>query len=114
VLCDYSSSDFHNVNVTEPSELCLNSELLQCELLKIQDELKSAWLIIELLVNEVTTLKACSGTSVSDCMTEDTNTTGSHEWIPAKRKHLNSQKRDFMKQPKNFISLTNSFETALL
>ena len=54
--CDFSSSDFHNVNEPEPCELCLNSEALQCELLKTQEELKSAWLIIDLLVNEVNSL----------------------------------------------------------
>jgi hypothetical protein len=53
VLCDLSSSGFLNFNVPDSSELCLNSEALKCELLKTQDELKSTWLIIELLVNEV-------------------------------------------------------------
>jgi len=109
VLCDFSSTVFPKVNVPDASELCLNSEAFKCKLLNIQDELKSAWFIIELLVNEVNNLKACSGANVLDSMTEDTNPTGLQKWILIKHTHSNSKKCTPTVQPRNLITLTNSF-----
>ena len=119
VVCDCSSAYFPNNYEPKPSELCVNSEALKFELKKTQDELKSAWLIIELLVTEVNTLNASSGDSeisykseykALDCRTEVTNPTGSHKWIPVKSVHPNSVRRNLTKQSTNLITLTNSFE----
>jgi hypothetical protein len=109
-LCNFNSACLPNENGQDPSELCLNSDALKCELIKTQDELKSAWLIIELLVNDVNTLKACSGASVSDHKSEDTKPDDLHKWIPVKQAHSNSLKRNSMIQSKNRITLSNSFE----
>jgi hypothetical protein len=109
VLCNFNSECFPHVSVQDPSKLYLSSEALKC-VIKTQDELKSAWLIIELLVNEVNTLKACSGARLSDRKTEDTKPDDFHKWILVKQAHSNSQKRNPTIQSKNLITLTNSFE----
>jgi len=119
VVCDCSSACFPNDYVSKPSELCVNSEALKYELKKTQDELKSAWLIIELLITEVNALKAASeasaisyqsGYNALDCRTETTNPAGSHKWIPVKSVHSNTVRRNLGKQSGNLITLTNSFE----
>jgi hypothetical protein len=110
LLCNFSSACFPNDYVPEPSELCLTYEALKCELKNTKDELKSARLIIELLVNEVNTLKACSEASGSNLKTDDTNPADFHKWIPVKRAHSFSHKPNLTIQPKNLITLTNSFE----
>ena len=61
-------------------------------------------------MNEVNTLKACSEASGSDLKTEDINLADFHKWIPIKRAHSISHKRNRMFQPQNLITLTNSFE----
>jgi hypothetical protein len=110
LLCDLSSACFPNDYVPEPSEVCLTYEALKCELKNTQDELKSARLIIELLVNEVNTLIVCSKASGSDLKTDDTNPADVHKWIPVKRAHSFSHKRNLMIQPKNRTTLTNRFK----
>jgi hypothetical protein len=50
--------------------------------MKTRDELKSAWFIIKILVNEENTLKACLGTKVSDLSIEGTNPAGFNKLIP--------------------------------
>ena len=91
LLCNLRPECFSNDYVPEHSGVCFNCETLKCELKNTQDELKSAWLIVELLVNEVNTLKACSEANESDLKTEDINPADFHNWIPIKRAHSISE-----------------------
>jgi len=90
---------------------------VKCELQKTRDELKSAQLIIDLLVREINFAKASTGASTSgyQCKYNDTgfssdesNRAGMNNWIPVKNSHSDNRHKS-TQQSNNLITLSNSF-----
>jgi hypothetical protein len=119
-LVRYSSSPYlTSIYQSKLGDSCGNCKALKCELQKTHDELKSAQLIIDLLVKEVNFTKASTGASTNsyqrkyNCTgfsSDESNGAGTNKWIPVKSRHSNTIRHNYTQQSSNLITLSNSFE----
>jgi hypothetical protein len=93
-VSDCSSLCFTSIYQPKHSDLCEKSKALKCELQKTHDELKSAKLVIDLLVKETNFPKASNGASTNryQCKYDDADfnsdeSNGKNNWIPVKNSH---------------------------
>jgi hypothetical protein len=119
VVSDCSSPCFTSFYQSNLSDSCENCKASKCELQKTHDELKSAQLIIDLLVKEVNFIKASTGASMSNYQrkynganfrSDEKNVAGANKWIPVTGIHSNTVRRKHTQQSNNLITLSNSFE----
>jgi hypothetical protein len=105
---------FHNFTTiyqSKHSDFCESCKELKCELQKkTRDELKSAQLIIDLLVREINFAAASTGASTNryqckcndtDLSSDESNRAGINNWTPVKKSYSDNNRHKSTRQSNN-------------
>jgi hypothetical protein len=119
VVSDCSSLCFTSIYQPKHRDFYENYKILKCELQKTHDELKSAQLIIDLLVKEINFTKASMGASTNrsqsyyndaDFSSNESSGAGINNWISVKNSHSDTIRHKNTQQSNNLSTLSNTFE----